>query len=370
MSWLSTCAAIFLGFSAAVTPLGLHTRLELSRSEETPFSYAKDLSPIGQGTPRREDYDFNRLCGQGVCPGNAKGYAYLQTTNVTDKLINNPYASNKISANITAVFAFDRPSGKEKKPKDHAVDTGTKHSVNTVTTAGFFDIQYRTYLKLPGSTVDTIYPALEDEVYTVALPSYYQQFLLNSRVEAIEGLIVSSGEMPGIGFRNHTLPPESKNGYEWSEEILWLEPETACTNLNITFDYTYMTSAQSLTGTTDARITDRGGLQHLPDAWLLPLSRGDGKQDPQLLLRSWHSAVWTNKLLVEFLRNQVNISEQQREYFMRDVPTYGDGSFEPTPNRIEFSTFGRRGPAMKDPNLPGPLQVFGSRQWGDTGVGK
>lgn len=55
---------------------------------------------------------------------------------------------------------------------------------------------------------------------------YYQQFLLENKTRAIEGLIVSTGETPGIGFRNHTLPPSSTEGYSWTEQILWLEPQT------------------------------------------------------------------------------------------------------------------------------------------------
>lgn len=55
---------------------------------------------------------------------------------------------------------------------------------------------------------------------------YYQQFLLENKTRAIEGLIVSTQETPGVGLRNHTVPPASEYGYTWKERILWLQPET------------------------------------------------------------------------------------------------------------------------------------------------
>lgn len=117
-----------------------------------------------------------------------------------------------IASNITDVFTSATDAGKS-------------------TVAGIFDIQYRSFINYnnqtkPGESenaewIDKGRPRTQGQF------RYYQQFLLENRTRPIEGLIVSTGDVPGIGFRNHTLPPSSAYGYTWEEDILWLESEVS-----------------------------------------------------------------------------------------------------------------------------------------------
>lgn len=140
------------------------------------------------------------------------------------------------------------------------------------TMANFFDIEFRTFYNYNNKTqpaphehkvwVDRGHPGTQGQF------QYYQPFILNARREAVEGLIVSTLDTPGqtgIGFRNHALPPSSEYGYIWREEMLWLEPETVCIDLNITLDYTIPSpyAAQYLDDYR-SRIADRGGLANNP----------------------------------------------------------------------------------------------------------
>lgn len=203
MSWFSTLAAVLLSVSAAITPLGLYTQLKVRHAEDTVFTYAEDRSPIGQATPPREDYVFNRFYIDAVYPGNKAGYDYLMfantTSNVSYSIMHNPYATNAIATDISAAFRRKDPSDERGNP-------------NTV--AGLWDIQYRNFLHNSAAINDFNYITLRNKSYTRRAVTYYQQFLLNSKIEAIEGLIVSTIDNPSIGFRNHTLPPTSKNGFQ------------------------------------------------------------------------------------------------------------------------------------------------------------
>ena len=56
-----------------------------------------------------------------------------------------------------------------------------------------------------------------------------QYVLLNEKVEAVEGLIVDTRVgNASIGFRNHTFPQVQASGAQWTEDLLFLEPVTAC----------------------------------------------------------------------------------------------------------------------------------------------
>lgn len=61
------------------------------------------------------------------------------------------------------------------------------------------------------------------EVRTRGRFRYAQQMLSQNSTWAVEGLVVSMADTPGIGFRNHTLPPTSEVGYSWTEELLWMK---------------------------------------------------------------------------------------------------------------------------------------------------
>ena len=116
LSYLSTFAAILLGVAAALTPLGLSTTTHLGSDQEIPFTYVKDLSPIGRGTPSRGLYKANRFCGFQYpvnCPGTFEGYnftvvTYPNGTENVDRRVapgyKHPYLSTSVAPNITEAF--------------------------------------------------------------------------------------------------------------------------------------------------------------------------------------------------------------------------------------------------------------------------
>lgn len=87
--------------------------------------------------------------------------------------------------------------------------------------------------------------------------------VLNDAWEAIEGLIVNT-KTGGIGFRNHTTPPHLPFGSSWSEDLLFIEPETECVDLNLTLDFNIPYS-NDYTGKNveNITITDHGGFANL-----------------------------------------------------------------------------------------------------------
>lgn len=266
-----------------------------------------------------------------------------------------------IASNITDVFTSATDAGKS-------------------TVAGIFDIQYRSFINYNNQTkpgegenaewIDQGRPRTQGQF------RYYQQFLLEDRTRPIEGLIVSTGDAPGIGLRNHTLPPSSSFGYTWEEDILWLEPEvsllragsdwdipladtqqTACTDLNVTYDYT-MPAPYTNDGIPNARLTDRGGFVDLPHDYPY-LDLNDTQTHPQLLARSWKAAVLTNNFIVKFMNESRKDFRLNKEYY---IDNYTDnfnrfGSAPPTPSKIEFSSFGSAILELDvwQPNLPGML---------------
>ncbi|KAK4501896.1 hypothetical protein PRZ48_007705 [Zasmidium cellare] len=306
MTILSTFAGILLAVAAAITPLGLHSTIRSTEADDTPFSYVKDNSAVGLATQSHSDY----------------------------------VANPSIASNITD--AFTSATGKS-------------------TVAGIFDIEYRSFINYnnqtePGENENTQWID-KGRPRTQGQFRYFQQFLLENRTRPIEGLIVSTGDMPGIGFRNHTLPPSSAYGYTWEEDILWLEPETACTNLNITYDYS-IPAPDDFGATPNARITDRGGLVNLPRDYPY-LDLNDTQSNPQLLARSWKAAMLTNNFLRRYMNETREDSRMGKEYLIANYSKY-NGSFglsTPTPNKIEFSSFGSSNLEFNvwKPSLPGLL---------------
>lgn len=82
--------------------------------------------------------------------------------------------------------------------------------------------------------------------------------VLNNAWEAIAGLVVNT-KTGGIGFRNHTTPPVLPFGGIWSEDLLFIEPETECVDLNITLDFKIPFSNDEMDLVIDLAVTDHGG---------------------------------------------------------------------------------------------------------------
>lgn len=104
MTILSTFAGVLLAIAAAITPLGLHTTLRSAEVDDTPFTYVKDNSAVGQATQSHATYAANRICGNGPsadCPGNNDGYELWHNAtafgNRPKPGFENPFISSKLS---------------------------------------------------------------------------------------------------------------------------------------------------------------------------------------------------------------------------------------------------------------------------------
>ncbi|KAF2720552.1 hypothetical protein K431DRAFT_304206 [Polychaeton citri CBS 116435] len=327
---LSTVCGLVLAIAAAVTPLGLRSRLSLEEVEETRFSYVRDTSAIGRATPLHATYKASRLCGSFPvisCPGNDDHITTIISPTSTEQSSDAGYPDAHITTGIAdnITQAFSSATGGDD-----------------CTIAGMFDIEYRSFINYNNQTR----PEDDDltQWYDGGKPRtqgrfrYFQSFILEERLQPIEGLIVSTTDSPGIGFRNHTLPPSSQYGYTWTEEILWLEPETGGF-FNLTHDYPYL----DLNNTQD---------------------------DPKLLAKSWKAGVLTNSFLALYMNVSRNESYMGKEYPLEKLHSFSSSASNAAPNRIDFSPFGSANFDIKKylPGLPGPLgdlQTFNTHETED-----
>jgi hypothetical protein len=168
--------------------------------------------------------------------------------------------------------------------------------------ASIFDIQYRSFYNYgnktyPGDKAKKIWYD-QGRPRTIGSPKFFESMILNNKIEAIEGLVVDTVN-GGVGFRNHTLPPNSPYGTTWSEDLLWLEPEAVCVNLNVSLDYTLpgpdtMYDAYNVDQYgINARLTDRGGIVHANNDKIPDINFKVGQSDPQLYQRAYLGAVGT-----------------------------------------------------------------------------
>src|SRR5204863_7900143 len=112
----------------------------------------------------------------------------------------------------------------------------------------------------------------------------------------------------GVGFRNHTVPtnPRMKYGATWTEDLLWIEPVTACVDTNWTI--------KSLPQTETVSPYPNSGLKHLlfvnkgggfvpkdnPD--FVPLDATNMQENPDLERRAHLAASMFNYRLSSLLK--------------------------------------------------------------------
>lgn len=121
-----------------------------------------------------------------------------------------------------------------------------------------FRVEYRNY-----------YNDSKDE-FSIGRLTHIESQVARNDIFAVEGLVVDM-ENPGIGFWNHSFP-STKYGGRWSQNILWLEPVSACVDTNIAIDFSLIDD-DSLANAWD--IVDRGGIVGLTS---LPPALGEANQ--------------------------------------------------------------------------------------------
>ena len=178
---------------------------------QTPFSYLKDTSPFGLGTPDRSNYTFNRICsGSGPVPC--------------------PFSDTvAIISSDGNWFNYTYPYGYDINVPQVITDIYSSGTNDNTTISNYFDIQWRRYQV----TSDLSSTSLNNgSSYLVSAFRNMQSLILNKAVQPVEGLLVDTIN-GGIGFRNHTVPPGFQHGVTWKEDLLFIEADTACVDTNL-----------------------------------------------------------------------------------------------------------------------------------------
>ncbi|GAB1316942.1 Peptidase A1 domain-containing protein [Madurella fahalii] len=268
---LQTTTIVLVSVAAIVTPLGLYQAVEPADGPQLEeFRFVRDDSAFGYGTPPRMAAPFTRNCGDEACPGSS---------------VNKTCVQQGLLERCTDVV-YDRsiPDGWRSMLSDGA--NRVSRSVSNI-----FDIQWRTQVNASDAAGNLGW----------YIKSGYRQIgivVLDPGIHLVEGLIVDA-QNGGIGFRNHTVPlPVHEHGSTWSEDILFIEPDSQCVDLNVTFDFHLTQNNTSRLTIRDLALTDRGGFSELPrtspDLTIPEYGNGQGPLD---LRERAYKAAWANNFL-------------------------------------------------------------------------
>ena len=326
ISIFSTVGLILLAAVSIVTPLGLYENISHGSFEEVEFGYTPDLQPIGKGTPQRADYNVSRICGDDPlrdCPGQSQGFKVsFDELGFPFYQDDDAWMSSVLPSNLTEIFS-----------------SGSKNDRSLV--AGAFDIEYRSFVQASNDTSDsTPSGALnvdQGRKRTQATFRMYESLILKNQVNVVDGLIVDT-KVGGIGFRNHTVPIDPGRGSEWTEGLLWIQPETVCIPTNISFEYTI---PESLAEGSDVDLIDGGGFSGSAED-SPPLNLNDTQTRPELFARAHKGATCNSLNLMAnmgVLLNQTAIGG-----------TYEIGGAPHWQNRVSIARF--QAPPMSDNMIP------------------
>lgn len=273
--WLRPICFFLVTAAGIVTPLGLYDTVAPSRRTQLhSFSYIGDIGPMGYGTPPRADLTFGRSCGDWLplpCPGTSVNiqYSYNETSGIDAANITNDNYDMRIPEVLAKLY-----------------QSGLYDQEQTV--SSFFDIQSRQYTYSKEAGVE------HGKSYVVGTYRQVTSLILDDDIEAVEGLIVDTMN-GGIGFRNHTVPVGIQYGAEWKEDLLFLEPETACINTNVTMEYMIPWSSDLSDDSQLANVAlvDQGGFAEINTTYPR-LEFYNTQENPALLERAYKAAWLTN----------------------------------------------------------------------------
>jgi hypothetical protein len=262
---------MLIALAGIITPLGLYDVLVQTSSVQTKFQYLQDKSQqFGLGTPPRSNLSFSRICGYNPepCP--------FSDTVIIDVLS----SDGTLEANF--------PYGYNTSVPQIIMDIYSSGTSENTTISNFFDIQWRRYYTTSDPKLDN------GSTYLISGFRNVQSLVMNNKVQVVEGLVVDMVN-GSVGMRNHTFPPGFKYGATWSEDLLFVEPETVCVNTNLTLDYTIAQPLNVSVSITNLVLTDRGGFINLNHTYPEP-NITDTQANPDLWTRAYKAA-WLNNAL-------------------------------------------------------------------------
>ncbi|KIV99780.1 uncharacterized protein PV09_08586 [Verruconis gallopava] len=282
---LRLLTALLLSLASIITPLGLYESIVASSSTElTPFAYAKDASVFGNGTLPRPAEGFSRLCGSFGPP--------IACPNSNSTIVSN--------VNSTGFTISDEDVINVSIPSDYMAYLQSGAQAIGQTVSSVFDIGYRTYTYATDTQLKTIN---QGKKYAIGSFNQFNTLFLNGGLQLVEGLVVDA-ESGGLGFRNHSVPIDSPFGATWTEDILFIEPETQCVNTNLTFDYTFPLNGTGSSSVVDLVLVDHGGFANL-NTTFPPYDALTAQDDPQLAYRAYRSA-WLQNAYTALYYNVTN----------------------------------------------------------------
>ncbi|XP_014561460.1 hypothetical protein COCVIDRAFT_22421 [Bipolaris victoriae FI3] len=309
--YLGIFTTVLVAVTAVITPLGLYDAMLSSKPQRVPFSYAQDLTPFGYGSLPRNDMGFNRICGSPEgsmsCPGSNFSVFRELYTNFDNFTLNWSWTDGYYYTNISLETQNLWASGLDVMER----------SVSSM-----FDIQWRSY-EIRQQNLSSMFTRYND--ISSSTEKYYdngspylvggyrpiQGLLSSNGFKIIEGLVVDL-ERGGIGFRNHTIPPQISHEVTWTEDILFIVPETSCVDNNLTIDYDLKEddTLHTLVSGGILRLTDRGGFADLNSTVNLEgIHTMNSSQDSIYLhTRALFAAGYSNALTMIYM----NLTDKER----------------------------------------------------------
>ena len=186
-----------------------------------------------------------------------------------------------VTANSTGI-TYDYPYSYDIDIPEILLEIYSSGTGNDTTISNYFDIQWRRFLTTSNGNF------VNGSTYLIGNFRSMSSVVLDNDTQTLEGLIVDSVN-GGIGFRNHTIPPGFQYGVTWSEDILFMEPESVCVDTNLTLDYTLASTVNYTIVVQDLVLTDRGGFANLQHIYPY-LNLSDTQADPDLYTRAYKAA--------------------------------------------------------------------------------
>lgn len=273
LTWLRPLALGLVTIAAVVTPLGLYDDVLPSRKEQdVEFVYMPDSGPMGYGTPARasDSIGYTRVCGDFLpmqCPGTTVEIIFSGNSSAMQANITNDDYDIRIPRKLAELYQ----SGLAEQPQS---------------VSSFFDIQSRQYSFQNQSGI------LNNERYVVDSFRFLTSVILNDAIEPVEGLVVNT-QTGGIAFRNHTVPVGLKYGAEWTEDLLWIEPETACVDTNISVEFKIPFTGLGNFNLENISLVDNGGFANLITGYP-EVNVWNAQSEPKLRDRAYKAAWMAN----------------------------------------------------------------------------
>lgn len=171
-------------------------------------------------------------------------------------------------------------------------------------------MQYRNFVLSTKAQVN------DNQLYSQGTWNMLQTVSATNTLAAVEGIVYDTTSYTGFGILNSTIPIQDLPS-SWNRDILWLEPNVACVDTNLTLDYAVTTGLQAVN--TSLYVTDRGGFINL--ATTAP-NWNQTFNNSNLPFRASNGAYYHNELLMTTLQiTKQNMSSLGTSYLLSDSLT-------------------------------------------------